>query len=280
MDADALNARQPVAMKGTDLMREKISACIIAFNEENKIERCLQSVSWCDEIVVMDSFSTDRTMEIVRKYTDKAYQREWLGYVAQRNLIREMATCPWVLFLDADEEISDALREEILQEFDAGTGEYVGYEFPRQVYYLGKWIRHGEWYPDIKLRLFKKIHGRTEGDEPHDKVVVNGPIKRLKAPLWHYTYSDITDQIGTLNRFSAITAQQRFVQETTFRWVDLIFRPFLRFLKGYLLKMGFRDGSHGFIIAVISAFGVFAKYAKQWELIRRHKSNFKELPEK
>ena len=123
-----------------------------------------------------------------------------------------MSTHPWILFLDSDEEVSPDLREEILREFERGTGRYFGYEFPRQVYYLGKWIRHGEWFPDVKLRLFKKDHGRTEGQEPHDKVVVNGPVKRLRNPIWHYTYDDIRDHLETLNRFSTITAQQRFVQ--------------------------------------------------------------------
>jgi len=260
-------------------MREKISACVITFNEERKIARCLRSVTWCDEIVVLDSFSTDRTVEICRQFTDRVYQHEWLGYVGQRNLIRDMANFPWVFFLDSDEEVSLGLREEIIHEFERGTDPYVGYEFPRQVYYLGRWIRHGEWYPDVKLRLFKKEFGRTEGLEPHDKVVITGPVKRLKNPLWHYTYDDIRDHLETLNRFSTITAQQRFVQQHPFRWTDIVIRPLLRFLKGYFLRGGFRDGTHGYVIAMICAFGVFAKYAKLWELEGRRRGEFNEIPE-
>ena len=260
-------------------MREKISACVIAFNEERKIKRCLQSLTWCDEIIVLDSFSTDRTVEICKEFTPRVYQHEWLGYVGQRNLVREMSTHPWILFLDSDEEVCPALRDEILAHFERGTGQYLGYEFPRQVYYLGRWICHGEWFPDVKLRLFKKDHGRTEGQEPHDKVVVNGPVKRLRNPIWHYTYDDIRDHLDTLNRFSTITAQQRFVQGTGFRWIDLLFRPPFRFLRGYFLKAGLLDGTHGFIIALLSAFGAFMKYAKLWELSLRQKRNFKELPE-
>ena len=114
-------------------MREKISACVITFNEERKIRRCLQSLTWCDETIVLDSFSTDRTMEVCRDFTTRVYQHEWLGYVAQRNLVRELSSHPWVLFVDSDEEMSAGLRDEILSEFERGTGAYVGYEFPRQV---------------------------------------------------------------------------------------------------------------------------------------------------
>ncbi len=261
------------------MTREKISACVITFNEERKIRRCLQSLSWCDEIVVLDSYSTDRTIEICREFTDRIYQHEWLGYVGQRNMVREMSSHPWVLFIDSDEEVSGALREEIGGEFDRGTGPYIGFEFPRQVYYLGRWIRRGEWYPDVKLRLFKKAYGRTEGQEPHDKVVVNGPVKRLRSPLWHYTYDDIRDHLDTINRFSSITARQRFVQNATFRWSDLLLRPGLRFLKGYVMRRGFRDGTRGLLIAVLSSYGVFVKYAKLWELAQRQKRGFQEWPE-
>jgi len=259
-------------------MREKISACVLTFNEERKIERCLKSISWCDEIVVMDSFSTDRTLEICRRYTERVYQHEWMGYVGQRNLIRDLAAHPWILFLDSDEEVSPQLRVEIMAEFERGTSDVVGYEFPRQVYFVGKWIRHGEWYPDIKLRLFRKAYGRTEGQEPHDRVAVRGRVKRLKGALWHYTYDDVRDCIDTLNRFSSITAQQRFVKGGRCGWTDVTIRPFLRFLKGYILKRGFLDGAHGFMIAYINAFGVFAKNCKLWESEVRGREDFHEWP--
>jgi glycosyltransferase involved in cell wall biosynthesis len=259
-------------------MREKISACVLAFNEEKKIARCLESLVWCDEIVVLDSFSTDRTVDICRHYTEHVYQREWLGYVGQRNTVRTFAQHPWVLFMDSDEEMSPALRDEIAEALGSGSSKYVGYEFPRQVYYLGRWIRHGEWYPDVKLRLFKKEFGRTEGQEPHDKVVVRGAVKRLKNPIWHYTYDDLADHLNTLNRFSTITAQQRFVQGYSFRWTDMLVHPAFRFIKGYFLKRGFLDGKHGLAIALMASYGAFFKYAKQWELVQRHKEYFKELP--
>ena len=261
-------------------MRPKISACVIVFNEERKIRRCLESLTWCDEIVVVDSFSTDRTPEICREFTSNFHQREWLGYVGQRNLVRGFASHDWILYLDSDEEVSPGLREEILEELENGTREYVGYEFPRLVYFLGRWINHGEWYPDVKLRLFNKAHGRTEGIEPHDRVVCKGPVKRLRNPVWHYTYDDIRDQNEQANRFSTITAQQKFVQESPFRWSDLLIRPPLRFLKGYFLRGGFLDGTHGFIIAYTQAYAAFLKYAKLWELHHRQRRQFHELPER
>jgi glycosyltransferase involved in cell wall biosynthesis len=260
-------------------VREKISACVITFNEERKIRRCLESLSWCDEIVVLDSFSTDRTAEICREFTKHVYQHEWLGYVGQRNLVREMASHPWILFLDSDEEVSPALRDEILAEFEGGGAGCVGYEFPRQVYYLGRWIRHGEWYPDVKLRLFNREFGRTEGEEPHDRVVVNGAVKRLQNPVWHYTYDDIADHMETLNRFSTISAQQKFVQGSAFHWRDLFLRPPLRFLKGYFLRAGFLDGARGLVIALLSSCGALIKYAKLWELRLKEKRPFQEIPE-
>lgn len=260
-------------------MPEKISACIIAFNEERKIRRCLQSVAWCDEIIVIDSFSTDRTVSICREFTDRVIQHEWLGYVGQRNMIRDLAKHPWILYLDSDEEVSSGLRDEIQSHMRNWDGVTMGYEFPRQVYYLGKWIRHGEWYPDIKLRLFHKEHGRTEGIEPHDTVVVKGRVQRLRHPVWHYTYDDLRDHMETVNRFSTITAQQKFVQGVRFHWPDLFFRSFFHFFKGYFLRLGCLDGAHGFIIACICSYGAFLKYAKLWELEKRGRKNFKDLPD-
>jgi glycosyltransferase involved in cell wall biosynthesis len=250
--------------------RDTISACITACDEEKNIRRCLESVKWADEIVVVDSFSKDRTIEICRDYTTKIHQHKWLGYIGQKNLIKELATGPWILFIDADEEVSPALREEIMREFESGSNSrYDGYDFPRMVYYMGQWIRHGEWYPDIKMRLFRKAKGVCGGREPHDRTMVPGPVKRLKGHLYHYTYDDVADQVKTLNDFSSISAQS-FDTDSRFRWVDFLFRPPLRFLKAYMIKRGFMDGTRGWIIACCSAFGVFLKYAKLYEL--QHKS--------
>ncbi len=260
-------------------MPEKISACVIVFNEERKLRRCLESLRWCDEIVVLDSFSTDNTLAVAREFTDQVHQQRWLGYVGQRNTVRQLAHHPWLLFMDADEEVSPALRDEIMAAFQRGTGDVLGYSFPRQVYYLGKWIRHGEWYPDVKLRLFKKDFGRTEGIEPHDHVVVHGPVKRLRHPIWHYTYDSVVDHLNRLNRYSTITAQQRYTAGDRLRLADLVLHPFFRFLKGYIWRGGFRDGTHGLAVAGISAFGAFLKYLKIWELQQIQRAGYQALPE-
>jgi glycosyltransferase involved in cell wall biosynthesis len=247
-------------------MSEKISVCIIAGNEERNIRRCLESAKWADEIVVLDSFSADRTVEICREYTDRVYQHEWMGYIGQKNLIKDMAKGPWIFFLDADEEISPGLRAEIESEFeDGGAADYAGYAFPRLVRYLGRWIRHGDWYPDTKLRLFRKELGRCGGQEPHDRIYVDGRVKQLSNPLFHYTYTDISNQLSTINRFSSISAIGKCKEGRRFHLIDIVIRPAARFLRCYILKRGFLDGIPGLIIASFTAFSVFAKYSKLWE---------------
>jgi glycosyltransferase involved in cell wall biosynthesis len=250
-------------------MREKISACITAGNEERNIRRCLDSIKWCDEIIVVDSFSADKTAEICREYTDLVYHHRWLGYIGQKNLIKDLASHPWILFIDADEEVSPGLKQEILDAFEQRrSDDAAGYLFPRMVWYMNRWIRHGDWYPDAKLRLFRKEKGTCGGREPHDRTTVDGPVKRMRNPLYHYTYTDIADHTATLNRFSNITAEGWYNENKPFRRRDLIFRPPIRFLRGYLIRGGFMDGLPGFIIAALTAYGVFVKYATLWELYR------------
>lgn len=256
----------------------KISACVTAGNEEDKIAACLSSLAWCDEVIVVDSFSQDKTCEISKQHTPHVYQHAWEGYIAQKNYIRSLARHPWILFVDADEVVSAALRAEIEQEFDRGPGDVAGYRFPRMVHYLGKWIRHGEWYPDIKLRLFRKDRGHSEGQEPHDRVIVDGPVRTLRSPLYHFTYDNLADHIHTLNRFSSISAGEKFARGEAFRWSDLIFRPPWRFFKSYFVRRGFLDGPQGFIIALMTAFGVFIKYAKLMEIWIQQRQSRPEPP--
>lgn len=247
-------------------MRERISVCITAGNEEQNIRRCLESVKWADEIIVIDSFSTDRTVEIAREFTNLVFKHKWLGYIGQKNLIKDLALHPWILFIDADEEMSCELREEILNEFEMRASLNVaGYEFPRMVRYLGRWIKHGDWYPDFKMRLFRKDKAQCGGTEPHDKTTVDGIIKRLKSPLYHYTYNDITDQVSTINHYSSIGADELTKENRKSLLLDITFRPLWGFFRSYVLKRGFMDGFPGFIIAINIAYGIFLKYAKLWE---------------
>lgn len=244
---------------------EKISVCIICGNEINNIERCLKSVTWADEIVVIDSYSTDGTFDVAKRYTNRVYRHEWMGYIGQKKLLASMANGPWLLFVDADEEVSPQLRKEIEEKFSKPLPpDLHGFNCPRLVHYLGRWIWHGDWYPDMKLRLFLKTFGECGGNEPHDRVFVTGKVANLNGPLNHYTYTDISDQIRQINRFSSISAKTHSSNRgSIFR---LLFHPLFRFLKCYFFKRGFMDGVPGLIIAVNVAFGTFAKYSKHWEL--------------
>ena len=237
-----------------------VTACIVTFNEEKNIRRCLDSVAWCNEIVVVDSFSTDRTVEIAREYTDIVIQREWPGYRAQKEFARQQGHSEWSLLLDADEVISPELKKEIFQTLDHPQAD--GYEMPRLTWHLNKWIRHGDWYPDRKLRLYRKESGEVVGIDPHDYVKVAGGVKKLKHPILHYTYDDPAHHMRTLDKFTTIMAEEYFNMGKKCRLADLVFRPSWTFFRSYILKAGFLDGKAGFIIAVMAAFGTWTKYMK------------------
>jgi len=240
---------------------QNVTACIVTFNEEQNIRRCLESVKWCAEIIVVDSFSMDRTVEIAREFTDKIIQREWPGFKAQKEFARQQGTKKWSLLLDADEEISPELKTEIFQALEE-SDPAVGYEIPRMVYYLGKWIRHGDWYPDRKLRLYQKELGEIDGIDPHDFVNVQGEVRRLKHPIFHYTYDDLTHHLNTINRFSSIWADEAMKRGKKARISDLVCRPCWKFVRGYLIKGGFLNGRVGFVVSVMTSFEVWLKYLK------------------
>ena len=258
--------KKPVPTSATNASREKVTVCIIAGNEEKNIRRCLESVRWADEIVVVDSFSKDRTFDIAKEYTERAYQHEWRGYVAQKALAKSYATMPWVMFVDADEEVSEDLRDEILTLLTKGVPDQVaGFDFPRMVWFLNRWIRHGDWYPDRKLRLFRCDRGTCGGTEPHDRIYVQGKVRHLHAPLFHYTYDSIDDQFETLNRFSRISANGQKNRSLSSILYHMVLDPPFRFIRCYFGRHGFLDGIPGLIIACTIAFGTFSKYAKLWE---------------
>ncbi len=254
---------------GLKKVRDKfsLSVCVVTYNEEENVRDCLKSVAWADEIIVVDSFSSDKTTEICREFTDEVVQREWKGQIDQKNFALSRTKYDWVLLIDADERLSPSLIEEMKKELSKKNSEYDGFCFPRHVHYLGRWINHGEWYPDHKLRLFRKAKGRIGGIEPHDKVKLTGrQVKYLKGDLWHFTYKNIFAQVETLNRFSSISAQEMAKQGKAFQPLQILSRPIMRFITAYIIRTGFRDGMPGFIIAVISSFYVFLKYFKLWEL--------------
>ena len=247
-------------------IRPTVSAIVVCFNEEQRIEDCLKSLRWCDEIVVVDSFSTDRTPEICRRYTERFYQRPWAGYRDQKAHAHSLAVKDWVLLVDSDERVSVALQQEILAALSADDNEYVAYAVPRLVYYLRRWWWRGGWYPYYDIRLFRRERATWGGREPHDKILVDGKVRRLKHPLEHFTYRNIDDHIQRINRFTSISSGELKKAGGRWRLSDALLRPAVRFVRCYFLKRGFMEGFAGFYVAFTAAVYVFLKYAKLWEL--------------
>ncbi|MBI2358976.1 MAG: glycosyltransferase family 2 protein [Deltaproteobacteria bacterium] len=243
-----------------------ISAIVVCFNEEDNIRDCLESLKWVDEIVVVDSYSTDRTLEICREYTDRIIQRPWAGYGDQMAFAHSRATKQWVLRIDADERVSDGLRQEIVSVLSRSADQVDGYMVPRLAYYLNRWWRRGGWYPDRSIRLFRKEKATWAGEDPHPKVTVAGKTRRLRNPLYHFSYRDISDHLRRINDFTSISSRQLRRQGKKWRWVDNLFRPLFRFCRFYIWKRGFLEGFPGFFVAATAAIYVFLKYARLREL--------------
>jgi len=239
----------------------KVSAVVICGNEERNISGCLESVKWCDEIVVVDSMSTDRTVELARKHTDRIIQRPWTGYVAQKQFALEQAAGDWIFSLDADERCSPELREAIARELPRADG-LAGFEVKRHVYYLGRWINHGGWYPDWKLRLVRRGRARWTGVDPHDRLLADGPVARISADIIHHTYRDFAHQLRIVNHFSDVITDEWIKQGRRFSLLDALFHPPAKFLECYIWKLGILDGWPGFVIAAASAFYTFARQVK------------------
>ena len=248
----------------------RLSCVIITYNESRNIRRCLESVSWADEIIVVDSFSTDDTKKIVSEFTNRIFDLNWEGFGPAKDYAVKQATGDWILSVDADELVSENLREEIQKIVQSGDS-LDGYFIPRRSYFLGRWMRHGGWYPDFVLRLFRKDKGDFTSRLVHEKVIVKGRNGYLKNDLLHYTDPDYDHYLEKLNRYTSIDAQQRYLEGTTGSSVNLLIRPVAIFFKTYFLKRGFLDGLPGLILAVSSAFHVFAKYVKLWHLGRSEK---------
>lgn len=244
--------------------KEKISVAIIAKNEADRIGRLLKSCSFADEIIVVDSGSTDGTQELCEKAGARVIFNPWPGYVAQKRFAMAAVKNEWVLSLDADEEVPDTLAREIIMNIAAAESIIAGFSMPRLSFYLGRWIRHGGWYPDRKIRLVRPGKGEWQGVDPHDQLVVEGMVKKLNNPIYHYVYRSISDQVVTINNFSDIYANQDRPKGGWFV-VAGIFHAIGKFLECYVWKRGFLDGIPGLVIAMNSAGYVFLKHAKRWE---------------
>ncbi|MGH7813473.1 MAG: glycosyltransferase family 2 protein [Candidatus Binataceae bacterium] len=241
--------------------RPKISLITIARDEERLIGQCLKSAWFCDEKILIDSGSTDRTVEIARGLGADVTTHEFTNYVMQKQLALDRATGEWVLLMDADEQATRALGEEILRTVES-SGAADGYRIRRILYHLGHYYSHAI-YPDTPVRFFRRTRGHIGGRDPHDKVIVNGSVGQLHQPILHFSYRDIADHVATINRFSSRAAMEQRPGALTA--VRMFTNPAWRFFNFYVLRGGFRDGGRGLYAAMSAAFYVFLKYAKLYE---------------
>lgn len=255
--------------------REPISAFVISYNEEDQIAQCLESLRFCDEIIVVDSFSTDRTAEISSQFGARVIQRQWSGYRDQKEFGLKATSHEWVINLDADERVSPELRNSIIEVLrqehqrklsgSSYSGEsFDAYDVNRVVYHLGRWWRVG-WYPEYRTRIIRKSKVTWGGVDPHEKVIVSGKTSRLEGELHHFSYDDLAEQLHKLNSFSSIRAREEYKLGKRANVFNMFWNPAVRMFKFYLMKRGYREGIAGVIVAVVEGFYTFMKYAKLWE---------------
>lgn len=246
----------------------RIAATLITLNEEANLPRAVASLGVCDEIVVVDSGSTDRTVEIARAAGAKVLHNPWPGYAAQKNFAAQSADCEWILALDADEELSPQLQREIAELKRSGP-EQIAYSFPRLARYAGRWIRHSGWYPDRKVRLYRRDKGRWVGDYVHESVEVDEPAGRLEGELLHYTCDSLSEHLLTLDRYTSLAAEELRARGRRSSFLRLTVSPLWASFRSYVLQRGFLDGLQGLQIAAMAGLYVYAKYAKLRELESR-----------
>ena len=248
------------------LSRSGLSACVITYNEADRIEACIASLAFCDEIIVVDSHSTDATRALASAAGARVIERDWPGYRSQKQFAVETATHDWVLCLDADERISDSLRDEIIVLREQDFVGASGWKFPRCTEYFGRYLRHGNGYPDRVLRLFDRRCGAWAGREIHEHVEVQGTVARLRGELMHDAYRNLADQLRRLENYARLMAEHMHAKGRRAHWWNLLLNPGWRFFRGYILRGGFLDGWRGLILAYIEANYVRQKFIKLWLL--------------
>jgi len=252
-----------------------LSVAIVAMDEEANIGRTLASVNWADEIVLVDSGSKDRTCEIAREYGAKVIVESWRGYVAQKQYAIDLCTKDWILLLDADEEISPELAGEIRKVL-SDPNAANGYWLPRKNLFLGRWIKHGGFYPDPKLRLFRRGQGFVTGHDPHDRCELKPGVpqrtRQFQNAMVHYTYPTLSYYISHMNRYSSLGAELAIAKgHRSFSVTNIVVRPLATFIYNYIFRLGFLDGRQGLLLHLYHAVYVSWKYAKAWELARNTK---------
>lgn len=244
----------------------RVSAIVICLNEERKIGRCLASLAWVDELVVVDGGSTDRTVPIARTHGASVHTNPWPGFAAQKTFALAQATGDWVVSLDADEELEPRLVQEIQTALASCPPDVDGLVIPRKTRYLGRWITHGEWYPDDKLRVFRRDRGACTADEVHERFTVPGRTIRLSGHILHYSHDDIAHHVRKVDQYAGLVAATRRRGGARFSPGRLLSDPIRRAVRGYVWRRGFLDGTPGLIICVLTALYVFLIHAKLYEL--------------
>lgn len=244
----------------------KLSVTIITKDEEADIGAAIDSVAWADEILVVDSRSTDRTVDVARAANAHVIVivRDWPGYIEQKNFAASQASNDWILSLDADERVTSQLAQELQRILQHPT--CAAYQLPRLTWHLGTWIRGTDWYPDYQLRLYDRRAARWTGQYVHEAVSVNGPVGRLAGDLLHFAYRDIADHLETIDRYTTLAARQMHESGRRTGVLQLMAHGPLAFLRNYVAKGGFRLGTAGLIVSTMNAYYVFLKFAKLWQL--------------
>lgn len=259
----------PARESEADPRRPRLSACVMAAGDPELLERCLKALGWVDEInVLLDANHGEACAAVAEAHAHRTHRQAYLGDVAQRRRSIAMATCEWVLVLDPDEIVTAELAAAMRDALAAAPASLAGFELDRVTWHLGRWILHGDFHPDWKLRLFRRGRARVVGLDPHGRIEVDGAVSRLAGRLEHYSYRDLADQVQRMLFFSGEAARALHAEGRRAGFSQLVLRPPARFLRGYLLKRGFLDGWPGFIVAAITSTYVFLKYARLWELGR------------
>jgi glycosyltransferase involved in cell wall biosynthesis len=249
-----------------------ISGVVITFNEEDRIRDCLKSLDFVNEIIVVDSNSSDQTGEIAGEYTDKIFKVDWKGYAAAKNFGIDNARNDWILSLDADERISCELKQSIIKQ---NLDLFAGYWISRKTYYLDRWIRGGGWYPDRQLRLFNRLNGRFQVTPVHERVLIEGKTGTLNGDILHYSYRNISDHIRRIDTYSSLISEKWFRENRHATPFMMMLRPSWEFFRCYFIQRGFRDGRAGLVQAGMHAFYTFLKFAKTLERQISHSSKKK-----
>ncbi len=243
----------------------KLTVTVITHNEAANIGAALESVSWADEIIVVDSHSTDATVAIAKARATRVEVREWAGYSAQKNLAADLASNDWILSLDADERVTPALAAEIQDLMKRGP-DAKGYRVSRVTWYLGRWLHSTDWYPDYQLRLYDRRCGRWNGRRVHESFELKGTPGRLRHHLEHFAYRDVSDHVTSIDHYTTLQAEQWVEEGRRTNALEIAVHPPVAFLRNYVLRLGFKDGAAGLLVSALNSYYVFMKLLKLWEL--------------